>query len=1357
MLYKHPLYARIFSILIQFVEEYMDNKAFLKTMLNLLFVGALFFLSIIFWLETGTRTNTPLSVVLLVLFAFILAANIILGKRMYIKYINERITGRLKESDISIDRLERKIKISLAVIVITHIAMIYFAITTMHFLNGLPNMGKTAFIPAVLFAFTVVVIGAQLWGLFDIVLNRKKKKPLQNTQELFKKTYPNLFKIAKEAADTAKIEKDFRIFLDSSSGVKIFKSRKQYMIVVGALPMNILSMEELKQVLIHQFIRVQIKTHRLERFIDKASSIYQVETRNILVNLTRFLIKAPSVLFNKVAFTCLTQVNRHAEDTADAQFKQIGSNQVFVNALAKLEAFSLFEKMPCPERDIYLYESKKPIADYASKYLDIYYKYLDENKSYYMKILDTSPSFKTRREFFGIQQYMLFTKETDTEYIKEQSKILALENDILKKNMTYTYTKDRDRNYVKRFAAISGYEKNPEQDIQTLLHTALCYEGVDTEKSKEILNSILEKDSKNAGANFHLGRILIQSFDKSGIEYIKKALKTNPYLAKAGLNIVEDFCTKFSLFKELDDLKTSLPETQVALGKNEEFSPHDLADDYVEEITSYITQIAEDNIEKIFLVKKADLYLFLLVPTRDADLDKLSDVHDKIMNYLLMQNTNYILLIVPDRSTTRRLKKKVKNSYVWSIYGLHKKKIKDFVSQEDNWYLRQQKRRGFGFFISLYTLAGLTSFGVYIDLPYHKHIAVAIGTLLLSSFAINLLLGKRLWERFSNTRIAEQRKIMGQIRDEAEKNLKRIEKRMKLILNTCWFFHIFLILLCVLGFSFSFGFVKWESWPAGLTITAFLLVYLLSSFMLAGLVDMLACGGSGPLPENELLEKDYPKLFSIARGAADITGAGKNIRIFLGDNNVGVFKHGKYDCILIGEMPMNLLTMEEMKQTLIHEFAHVYNGNTKLSRKLIFAAGIWQTETDNKFINFLRSIMIIPAFIFQKEYFLYTVCAKRVQEIEADNIVKKLGDRQVYINALAKHAALSLFQSAPCPEWSIYIYESEEPLKNYASIYLDLYYKYLEKNEAHWRRIMDNELTPFIDSHPTFKARKESMGVENYDLHTKETDKEYKKEQKKMLKKKNKILVEGIADTYDEIRDYVYVKRFDAIKDYEQNSDKSIQELITIALYYEGVDTEKAKEILNTILEKDKDNAYAYYHLGRILLDEFDKQGIDYIYKAIERNDGFAVEGFDLIGTYCIKAGLQEELEEYRRNIVDMGQKAVDKSRAIAELNKEDKVVPHDLDKKTLDEILQYMTTEGKGKLAKIMLVKKIAGELYTYVFLIKFANYEDEDLPEIFNKIYTYLDLREEQFTLLAIFDESKLKWLHKRVENCVVWSDMQ
>ncbi len=88
---------------------------------------------------------------MLVLFASILAANIILGKRMYVKYVNEKITGCIKDSDISIDRLERRVKLSLAAIVITHIAIIYFAFITMHILNGLPRFGGASLIPAVLF------------------------------------------------------------------------------------------------------------------------------------------------------------------------------------------------------------------------------------------------------------------------------------------------------------------------------------------------------------------------------------------------------------------------------------------------------------------------------------------------------------------------------------------------------------------------------------------------------------------------------------------------------------------------------------------------------------------------------------------------------------------------------------------------------------------------------------------------------------------------------------------------------------------------------------------------------------------------------------------------------------------------------------------------------------------------------------------------------------------------------------------------------------------------------------------------------------------------------------------------------
>ena len=48
--------------------------------------------------------------------------------------------------------------------------------------------------------------------------------------------------------------------------------------------------------------------------------------------------------------------------------------------------------------------------------------------------------------------------------------------------------------------------------------------------------------------------------------------------------------------------------------------------------------------------------------------------------------------------------------------------------------------------------------------------------------------------------------------------------------------------------------------------------------------------------------------------------------------------------------------------------------------------------------------------------------------------------------------------------------------------------------------------------------------------------------------------------------------------------------LLETALYFEGVDNEKAKKILKTVLEKDDDNSNALFSLGRILLYEFDKE-----------------------------------------------------------------------------------------------------------------------------------------------------------------------
>lgn len=596
----------------------------------------------------------------------------------------------------------------------------------------------------------------------------------------------------------------------------------------------------------------------------------------------------------------------------------------------------------------------------------------------------------------------------------------------------------------------------------------------------------------------------------------------------------------------------------------------------------------------------------------------------------------------------------------------------------------------------------------------------------------------------ADIRIKKQREILGKKKDKAEKDLNAVVKKLRLILVLSWLQYSFAISLLLL-FAFLLA-------QGGIAVVFFdlLIIYCLWS-----LIDMLFIEESSPLPENEIFENDFPELFNVIYEAAGIVGAGNNIRVFLQGSNISVLRYKKYDCILIGDIDMNYQTKEEMKQLLLHEFAHIHNENTVLTEKLMKAATRWQVSIGNPVLKVARIVMKTSEYFLQRGIIFFRLCASRVIEEEADKIVKRLGDRQAYVNGLAKSYAFGLYTEMLCPERDIYIYETEEATDKYGKTVLDLFYEYLDKHEPLWRRILDNELTPFIDSHPTFRMRREAMGIADYSFRTKETDEKYIEEQRHFLEIGDASRKTNIEENYKELREYRYVKRFKAIEEYEKNSDQTVQQLIETALYYEGANNDKAKEIFNTILEKDEDNAYAYFHLGRMLINDFNKEGISYIYKAMELNDGFTSDGLDLIGTFCIKAGLEEELLKYRENVVSIGQAAVDKSKIISGISSVDKLIPHDLPENVFDEILNFMLTTAAGKIDKIYLVKKVKGNIYSYIFMIKkAADVSDDDFSDLLFDIYRYLDLREEQFTLLEISDEKKMKWLIRRVKGCIVWS---
>ncbi len=639
-------------------------------------------------------------------------------------------------------------------------------------------------------------------------------------------------------------------------------------------------------------------------------------------------------------------------------------------------------------------------------------------------------------------------------------------------------------------------------------------------------------------------------------------------------------------------------------------------------------------------------------------------------------------------------------------------------------------------------------FAVVVKPPESAIVVAILFVLLMAVIAADLVLSTRLIKRFNNTKLVKRREILEETWDKAGIDIKAMEKRIKRYLNTCRLLHVLFVLLCMASIYCSVIFLDTDIFVLMIMIR---ILFLLSSFALWGLVSLFVFKNKQELPKYELSPKEYPILFQIAKEAAQLAGAGGNIRIFAGEHNICVFRHGRYDCIQIGEIIGNLLTKEEMKQVLVHEFAHVYNNHTRLMNKLGNTAYNFylHEEEDMTCLPPMRTV----AFLFNREYYYYSICTRQVQEAEADNIVKKVGDRQSFVNAIAKSAAFSLFCELPCPHLSIHVFESEKPIDNYGEVYLDIYLKYLEKNENLYRKILDNELPGFLRTHPIFRERKTFMEVEDFDFHTIETDEEYKKEQKKLLGILSKAFDE--LDNYSEIRHEYYVKRFGAIKNYEENANQEVHTLLETALYFEGVDNEKAKKILKTVLEKDDDNSNALFSLGRILLYEFDKRGIEYIYKAIRLNEKLAQPGLQLTGRFCEMTGLEEELEEHRSKFLELGQEAMDKMEVMSGISGKDTLLPHDLDKDTLDKIVQFITDTADGKLGSLLLFKKVAGELQSHVFVLVFPpNIKKKDLDDICIKVHNYLDLRIEHFILLRMFQTDNVRWIYRKVKNCEVWS---
>lgn len=510
--------------------------------------------------------------------------------------------------------------------------------------------------------------------------------------------------------------------------------------------------------------------------------------------------------------------------------------------------------------------------------------------------------------------------------------------------------------------------------------------------------------------------------------------------------------------------------------------------------------------------------------------------------------------------------------------------------------------------------------------PHRWHTYIGLGLLLVLIFltAANVLLHKRYQGRSGVKTLMHFRTDLLKRRDSMAHSFAKQTHRISALLRYAYYYYIAVMaLVCGVIFFLFEGISEW----------------IIMGYLLWGLLEMLFVPEPQELPSQELLEKDYPLLHETARTAAATAGYRGAIRIFLGDNSIGIFAMGRIECLILGIPETLLLTREELTQVLIHEFSHVVQEDTLQSQHIARELEKWNAERGSPLTHWSRVFLWIPQDILRREFAYYQSLSNIYRELLADAAVVKLGDPQKHINALAKCYAWQTFIQTPRRELIYDLYQSEVPREDYYSFVLGIFRAYLQTEEPHLRAVFAREIPLQFDSHPIFRIRAENAGIRDYSMSFKELDPAYAREIHALVVHCNRQLFENSSpEDYAEDRKENYLDRKAVIDEAHAEPDLeavSPQKRLRYAIALANIEPDFQKQVLESILRQEPDNAYALWLLAQTLYYEDDDRCIELLYRASRLNCDYFQTAYTLICSFALQAGRQDLLDAYGERMAE--------------------------------------------------------------------------------------------------------------------------
>lgn len=508
-----------------------------------------------------------------------------------------------------------------------------------------------------------------------------------------------------------------------------------------------------------------------------------------------------------------------------------------------------------------------------------------------------------------------------------------------------------------------------------------------------------------------------------------------------------------------------------------------------------------------------------------------------------------------------------------------------------------------------------------------------------------------------------------------------------------------------------------------------------------------------------LPEKDFPLLYQTVRDVAGDLARGKQIHIFLMDSgsdnaaNMGISQAGKHIWLTAGSILLGILSQEEMRQLLLHEFAHIRNQDGRELERYHRLQEFFNGD-DSSYDLATGFAFLCPVAYLTYVGSLYLLLSSEKKEKAADQYVQDQGDTSIYIGQLAKTSAYELYK------YEHYAYEAffapETYTRHYNEERLMAYREALVQREGAWRQILEHSLPAKVDTHPTFRQRWEAMDCCAYCMTLSDLQTPYGAECLAAIAIVDQRRTEYFAEHYEQLRQAHYLPYAKIIADYETSDQELSADALRPVLdaYYECGMLDKTEALCDRIIAST-DSVYASAHArfwkGLLMLHRYDKDGLAYVYDAINANRNYIDSGLEEIGIFCTMMGLEQELEEFRAKAPELAQLKMDwTSNGITE--KANLSTEH-LPEGWCDQIVAHILCGDEDAVSHIYLVHEDAGNCAYSAFVLRYVEgISPERQSAIYEKTFRLLDGWPEDWDFyLYDYEPAMEKVLNKVPDSCV------